>query len=113
MRILVVILFMLLPFTLTVMLPSTVVHAHELTPDSDHHDNDHDRHHHDKNDCPKGDSGTKRGKFHSHDGQVAEYLVRDHLVFKQDEKAALPPPQPNIIYSSRTIKPPLEPPSVL
>lgn len=102
---------MLLPFALTVMLPSAVIHAHELLPETD--DGGHDDHHHHKGDSPKGDEGNKNIKFHSHDGQVAEYLTKDNPPLKQDIKAPLPAPPSPVIYPSRSIKPPLEPPSAI
>jgi hypothetical protein len=112
MRIFVVIMFMLLPFALTVMLPSVVVHAHELAPATDH--DGHEGHHHHKGDCPKSDDDDKTPiKFHSHDGQVPEYLAKDYPPLKQNVKSSLPAPLPHSIFPSRNIKPPLEPPSAL
>lgn len=112
MRILVVILFMLVPFALTVMMPSVVVHAHELAPVSDH--DGHGGHHHHKGDCPKDNDGDNKAlKFHSHDGQVPEYLAKDQPLLKQDIKSSLPAPPHHVISPSRNIKPPLEPPSAI
>lgn len=91
-------------------MPSVVIHAHELAPASDH--DGHEGHHHHDGDYPNDkDSENKSLKFHSHDGQVPEYLAKDQQLLKQDIKSSLPVPSHHEISPSLNIKPPLEPPS--
>ncbi|MFH1159100.1 MAG: hypothetical protein V1721_09540 [Pseudomonadota bacterium] len=106
MRKLFIIFFLLLPFALSVAVPQLAVHAHEIQADDSHAGHSHDH--------PADDAqANKDVKPHAHDGQLHEYVQRDHPLPKSYEQASMPPTPLVSIPVSTNIKPPLEPPAYL